>query len=40
MDRRSALPDAMLNLITDIPGINVGHAHDAALASGVTAILF
>ena len=30
----------MLNLLTDIPGIHVGHAHDAALASGVTAILF
>ena len=30
----------MLNLLTDIDGIHVGHAHDAALASGVTAILF
>ena len=29
----------MLNLLTDIPGIDVGHAHDAALASGVTAVL-
>jgi L-aminopeptidase/D-esterase-like protein len=29
-----------LNLITDVPGIKVGHAHDAALASGVTAALF
>ena len=29
-----------LNLITDIAGIRVGHAHDTALASGVTAILF
>ena len=29
-----------LNLITDIAGIRVGHAHDARLASGVTAILF
>jgi D-aminopeptidase len=28
------------NLITDIPGIRVGHAHDAKLASGVTAIVF
>jgi D-aminopeptidase len=28
------------NLITDIPGVRVGHADDAALASGVTAILF
>lgn len=30
----------MRNLITDVPGIKVGHAHDAGLASGVTAILF
>ena len=30
----------MLNLLTDIHGIRVGHAQDAALASGVTAILF
>jgi L-aminopeptidase/D-esterase-like protein len=29
-----------LNLITDIPGLKVGNAHDARLASGVTAILF
>jgi L-aminopeptidase/D-esterase-like protein len=28
------------NLITDIPGIYVGHAHDAAIASGVTALIF
>jgi D-aminopeptidase len=28
------------NLLTDIPGIRVGHAHDSRLASGVTAILF
>ena len=28
------------NRITDIAGIRVGHAHDARLASGVTAILF
>jgi L-aminopeptidase/D-esterase-like protein len=28
------------NLITDIAGVHVGHADDAALASGVTAILF
>lgn len=27
------------NLITDIPGIRVGHAHDATVASGVTAII-
>lgn len=30
----------MLNLITDIPGIAVGHATDLTLGSGVTAILF
>jgi len=28
------------NLIIDIPGIKVGHAHDATVISGVTAILF
>ncbi len=30
----------MKNLITDIAGVSVGHADDAALASGVTAIVF
>ena len=30
----------MKNLLTDIAGVRVGHADDAALASGVTAILF
>src|SRR6201999_2774944 len=30
----------MKNLLTDIEGVIVGHAGDAALASGVTAILF
>ena len=30
----------MKNLITDIAGVRVGHAGDAALASGVTAIIF
>ena len=30
----------MKNLITDISGVRVGHADDAALASGVTAIIF
>jgi D-aminopeptidase len=29
----------LLNLITDIPGIRVGHADDARVASGVTVIL-
>jgi L-aminopeptidase/D-esterase-like protein len=28
------------NLITDVAGVKVGHADDARLASGVTAILF
>src|SRR3954467_6643319 len=31
---------ALKNLITDISGVRVGHADDAALASGVTAIIF
>ena len=30
----------MKNLLTDIPGVKVGHADDGRLASGVTAILF
>jgi L-aminopeptidase/D-esterase-like protein len=30
----------MNNLLTDIAGVRVGHADDAALASGVTAIVF
>jgi D-aminopeptidase len=30
----------MRNLLTDIPGIAVGHASDAALGSGATAIVF
>jgi len=28
------------NLLTDIAGVRVGHAHDAKLASGTTAIVF
>ena len=31
---------ASRNLITDIPGIRVGHAGDAALASGTTVVVF
>jgi L-aminopeptidase/D-esterase-like protein len=31
---------ARLNLLTDVPGLAVGHATDLALGSGVTAILF
>src|SRR6201747_2929551 len=30
----------MKNLLTDIPGVRVGHADDASLASGVTAVIF
>ena len=30
----------MRNLITDVPGIRVGHAEDAALASGATVVFF
>src|SRR5712675_3007471 len=30
----------MNNLLTDIPGVRVGHADDRALASGVTAVIF
>jgi L-aminopeptidase/D-esterase-like protein len=30
----------MKNLLTDIPGVRVGHADDARLGSGVTAIIF
>ena len=30
----------MRNLITDVPGVAVGHAEDARLASGTTAIVF
>ena len=30
----------MKNLLTDIQGVRVGHADDAAVASGVTAIIF
>ena len=28
------------NLITDVPGLTVGNAQDAAIASGVTVVLF
>src|SRR6266699_3687169 len=31
---------AMKNLLTDIAGVGVGHADDATLASGVTAVIF
>lgn len=30
----------MRNLLTDVPGLRVGHAQDAALASGVTCVVF
>jgi len=36
-----AKPGLLLkNLLTDIAGVRVGHAEDAALASGVTAVIF
>jgi D-aminopeptidase len=31
---------ARLNLITDLPGIRVGHAHEPRIATGVTVIVF
>src|SRR5208283_4596015 len=31
---------ALRNLITDVPGVRVGHAGDALLCSGVTAVVF
>ena len=34
------MTQAPLNLLTDVPGLAVGHATDLALGSGVTAILF
>ncbi|MGC1864277.1 MAG: P1 family peptidase, partial [Methylocystis sp.] len=30
----------ILNLITDVPGLAVGNAQDARLASGVTVVVF
>ncbi len=30
----------MRNLITDVPGVNVGHGHDMRLGSGATALIF
>ena len=30
----------MRNLITDVPGVNIGHAEDARLGSGATAVVF
>src|SRR3954452_7270850 len=38
--RRSPGRNTMKNLLTDIAGVRVGHADDAALASGVTAVIF
>src|SRR4051812_24314160 len=32
--------NAMKNLLTDVAGVRVGHADDAALGSGVTAVIF
>ena len=31
---------ALKNSLTDVAGVRVGHAHDTALASGVTAVIF
>jgi L-aminopeptidase/D-esterase-like protein len=31
---------AMRNLITDVPGLKIGHAQDARLGSGTTAVIF
>ena len=30
----------MMNLLTDVPGLEVGNAHDARVASGATAVVF
>ena len=30
----------MRNLITDVPGVLVGNAHDARMATGVTVVVF
>src|SRR3984893_14726682 len=37
---RSIRDPTMQNLLTDIAGVRVGHADNAALASGVTAVIF
>src|SRR2546430_4162646 len=37
---RDVIERDMRNLISDVPGLKVGNADDAVLASGVTAILF
>jgi D-aminopeptidase len=34
------MPEKLRNLITDVLGLAVGNSHDAALASGVTALVF
>jgi D-aminopeptidase len=39
-DRIQRAERPLKNLLTDIAGVSVGHADDAAVASGVTAILF
>jgi D-aminopeptidase len=38
--REERLRYSMRNLITDVPGIRVGHAEDAHLGSGATAVIF
>src|SRR5271165_2296781 len=38
--RNDGLGCPMRNLITDVPGLRVGHAEDARLGSGATAVIF
>src|ERR1700761_2109228 len=40
VDRSSTWDMPLKNLLTDIAGVRVGHADDAALGSGVTAVIF
>jgi len=37
---RPGMTETMRNLITDVPGIRIGHAEDLRLGSGATAIVF
>lgn len=34
------MPGSLRNLITDVPGLRVGHAHDIQAATGVTTVIF
>jgi L-aminopeptidase/D-esterase-like protein len=40
LNREVKTSETVNNLLTDIAGVRVGHADDAALASGVTAVIF